>query len=440
MPLDLLLFAAGGMLLAFFVVSGSRRGVLALAAVVVLAGSSAAPALVERAFYARFVAYGALVGASVISWSRRPPTNIPVPILLLIAVAVTSVAWSVHHALTLQRSAALILLVAAALASASHWSSENVARGDCRILVMVAVALLFGGLLARVGGYTWVFDVSGGVVRYRGLLENPNTVGLLAATTAPLALGIFLSGRPPLRRWWVLALGIILVSVVLSGSRGGLVAVSAGLAACSVRLTRSTRWKIAAGTTAVLVASATAFMIFPALRPTGVQNLVQRFEDEGQTSLGGSGRLEAWSLALETWTERPVGGWGFGTTEAVFGPRALEFEQVFVGDNPHNAYLHALMEIGLIGPFLLITIVVGSCAQAWRLGNEWGPMGAGLFGALVGGAVSQVLESGLTSAGSIIAFHFWLIAGGVLIGSSIQRHGATRDTTQRLSEGTATCA
>ena len=419
MGLGILILGAGAITVLILVASGSRRALLGISAGLVLAGSSASPLLVEQAFYLRFAGYAALASAAAISVRPRLRANIPIPILLLVVAAVGSVVWSANMALSFQRSAGLALLIIAALVSGAHWTSRSAARTDCSVLVIASVSILLFGLVARLTGSTWVFDVSAaGIVRYRGALENPNTIGLLAAPTVPLALGLFSSGCSTRRRWWLVVVAIILISVALSESRGGLVAVAAGLAGFTMCLAGSVRFKVTAGAAALLLVVISTWSILPASRPAGVQSLVERFQGEEQTSKGGSGRVEAWKLAVETWDDRPIGGWGFGTAEEVFGPRALAIEEVFQGANPHNAYLHVLIEVGIVAPLLLLAIAVTSCARAWRLAKEWGPLGAGIFGTLLAAVVSQMFESGFTSAGSIAAFYFWIVAGGVAMAVS----------------------
>lgn len=419
MELGVLVLAVSATIVLFLVASENRRALLGVSAGLVLAGSSVSPLLVQQAFYLRFLGYSALAAAAAISIRSRARANIPIPILLLILAAGGSVMWSADAALSIQRSAGLLLLIAAALISGAHWISRDAAQKDCSIIVIAGACVLLLGLAGRLTGSAWVLDISAaGVVRYRGALENPNTIGLLAAPIAPLAVGLFWSGTSTRRRWWLVVLAIILISVALSESRGGLVAVGAGLAAFAGLLAGAARFKVTAGALALALLVTATWSIFPASRPTAVHSLVQRFQGEEQTSQGGSGRLEAWKLAVQTWAERPIGGWGFGTAEEVFGPRALAIEQVFQGENPHNAYLHVLIEMGLVAPLLLLAIATSTCARARRLAKEWGPLGAGIFGSLFAGVVSQMFESGFTSAGSIAAFYFWVVAGGVAMATS----------------------
>ena len=73
----------------------------------------------------------------------------------------------------------------------------------------------------------------------------------------------------------------------------------------------------------------------------------------GQSTFGMlvSGRNEAWSATIDLIEERPVVGYGFGTGDRLLDPS--EFKH-FAGISPHNAYLQAVLELGLLGALLLL--------------------------------------------------------------------------------------
>ena len=79
-------------------------------------------------------------------------------------------------------------------------------------------------------------------------------------------------------------------------------------------------------------------------------------------------RLSNWMLALELFTDNPVGGSGFRT----FQPEALERFQgaIDVGVHDvgvHNGYLQILSESGLIGTLPLLAVLAWSLWMMWRL-------------------------------------------------------------------------
>ena len=79
-------------------------------------------------------------------------------------------------------------------------------------------------------------------------------------------------------------------------------------------------------------------------------------------------RISNWMLALELFTDNPVGGSGFRT----FQPEALERFQgaIDVGVHDvgvHNGYLQILSESGLIGTLPLLAVLAWSLWMMWRL-------------------------------------------------------------------------
>jgi len=142
--------------------------------------------------------------------------------------------------------------------------------------------------------------------------------------------------------------------------------------------------------------------------------LLERF------TVSDSGRSSAWVEMVHLWQERPLTGWGFGTTDQLLPTYMQSIQTVFNGANAHNAYVQVLFELGPVG----VGIVVGAIALALK--NLRTPSSdyfeAAVFGGVVSGVINQLFESGLTSAGSIIAFNFWL-----LVLASIALHGLSTE-------------
>lgn len=77
-------------------------------------------------------------------------------------------------------------------------------------------------------------------------------------------------------------------------------------------------------------------------------------------------RINRWSSALRLFKERPFFGWGPGTYQFVYAPYQLSTNKTIIstnyGDagNAHSEYIGALAEMGVIGSFLVIVLVVVS--------------------------------------------------------------------------------
>ena len=77
-------------------------------------------------------------------------------------------------------------------------------------------------------------------------------------------------------------------------------------------------------------------------------------------------RINRWSSALRLFEERPFFGWGPGTYQFVYAPYQLSTNKTAIttnygdGGNAHSEYIGALAEMGVIGSFLVILLVVVS--------------------------------------------------------------------------------
>lgn len=401
--------AIGGASIGILAVTGRRRVILAIAFAVVLVGSSVNDLLVEKVFYIRFAIYGVLIGTSLMVLRRqRSIPQVTVPMVAISFLAVASTLWSAQPTITLMRSAGLVLLFGVSIAAHQSWSSEREIERDVAVLVAISTVVFTIGLLGLALNLPWIYEPR--VFRYRGVLENPNTVGLLTAFTLPLALGLFIDGYRRLRPLWLIALLVIALSLLLSQSRGGIVATTVGVLGFFMVRSRMTRWKSILSLAAAGMLVGSAFVLFPVLTPAGVEAVIDRFQTERPTEAGGSGRLTAWALAVDVAAERPIAGWGFGTADVVFGPRALAIEEVFHGASPHNAFFNVLIELGPAGVILLVLPVIFLISSMRRLSAIQGArQGPAVFGALAGGLSTQMFESGLTAAGGHVSFMFWYL-------------------------------
>ncbi len=172
------------------------------------------------------------------------------------------------------------------------------------------------------------------------------------------------------------AVASIAVGIVASQSRSGLVAASGALAVALVLGKIRLRQAAAAGA----VASFGALLL--AMIPGGpIAGRVASIFDPA--SIGKSGRLEIWGLALRAWWGRPIWGWGlgsFGTAIAPLGRR--DFGVVF--SRAENEYLDLLVEGGAVGLGLAVAGLIGGAVLVRR---ALGRVAPGSDRALVVGAI-----------------------------------------------------
>jgi O-antigen ligase len=115
----------------------------------------------------------------------------------------------------------------------------------------------------------------------------------------------------------------------------------------------------------VVALAAVALVLFAA-----VPGVSERFTTVEE---GGTGRTDIWKVAISVAEDNPIVGVGIGNF-SVHSPRYVDdlgplervdlvAEQLLV---THNAYLELLVETGIVGLLLFLTVVVGSLTAAWR--------------------------------------------------------------------------
>ena len=203
----------------------------------------------------------------------------------------------------------------------------------------------------------------GGTARLIGTLDNVN---VLATLLVVVAITAWAAGW----RWYTVLCAVLLV---LSGSRGGLLAGAA--AALTLLALRRPRWRVA-----VL-----------ALIPLGVALFVLR---------GDTGRIAIWQHAITLFSENPL-----------FGAGDFRYPDQWTGQlhvHAHNVLLHMAATQGLLG--VVIVVVVGGAwwRVAHRLYRQGNPF---MYVLLVGVGVQQVTDFTLYT--TALMLFVWLAYSGL---------------------------
>lgn len=188
--------------------------------------------------------------------------------------------------------------------------------------------------------------------------------------------------------WWkageavMLALG--LVGIFISGSRGALIGWLAGIFVALVLYglwlpKEKMRWRQGIGLTiaVLLIALGTVFVF----RKSDFVQKIPALNRVVLTSIDGvknSPRYFAWQIAVQSWQERPILGWGpnnyFYSFNKYYNPRSLEFgygETWF--DNAHNIILNTMAVQGTVGILTYLGMFVAgiySLARARKRGGD----------------------------------------------------------------------
>jgi O-antigen ligase len=190
-----------------------------------------------------------------------------------------------------------------------------------------------------------------GDVRVTGPFGNPNAFGLFLATGIALTAALwFQASRPLVRRGLVATGAVLLVGLVLSFSRGGMLAVAAGAVALVFARNR------ALGVAAVVVGVVLALIIYPAFVDWRLASQTGSASETARLTLADSdeGRLSGVLAGFSLLAASPIFGVGFGHYSLL----TVSLAGTTVPIGAHNWYMNVLAEQGLVGIVIWLLLVV----------------------------------------------------------------------------------
>lgn len=162
------------------------------------------------------------------------------------------------------------------------------------------------------------------------------------------------------RNWFLLVSGMVYaMAVMLSQSRGGVLALAVGLTVLWAALTRRSKPRISRAVTAVVLAALVAGAFFA---PT-----LARFADrlgsvEAET---GQLRLEIYQNVMSGIEASPVLGYGYGGFAALY--RMYDQNDLFsVVEYAHSTVLENVIELGIPAAALLFAAILWPIVACWR--------------------------------------------------------------------------
>jgi O-antigen ligase len=209
----------------------------------------------------------------------------------------------------------------------------------------------------RMGG--WIYGPYVNHNHYAGLME------MLAPI--PLVVSLTRLATPKVRAVAATAAAVMIGTIFLSGSRGGMLAIVAEmviLASLLVRQKRSLRTSIGIGAFLALVAGMLIWL--------GGNQLSQRIAGTGpgHADLSGDIRANINHDGFRMFVKRPVLGWGLGSFPIVY-PQFRTFYTNFFVNEAHNDYLQLLIEMGLLGFATMVWFVVTLYTRAAKKISHW---------------------------------------------------------------------
>jgi O-antigen ligase len=238
----------------------------------------------------------------------------------------------------------------------------------------VVGAFVAGATIAAI--YGLVFVAPRGTTeaaRLSGALDNPNELATILVAALALSLGLAGALRDkPLARVAALCAGTLcLAGVLLTGSRGGLVALAVALMAFLLTGSRFRGRLILV----VLGIGVAAFAYYSYVASPESRARISTLES-------GSGRTDLWTVAWRMVEAEPVAGIGAGNFPTSSVHYLLEPGFVARGDlfisKPkvvHNTYLETWAELGLVGLVLLVFILAFGLYAAGKAIRAFGRQG-----------------------------------------------------------------
>jgi O-antigen ligase len=316
-------------------------------------------------------------------------------------------------------------------------------RDDVRRLLGALVA---GAALAALVALTLI--PFGAVVtevfppRVRGTFGSPNNLALVLERAAPVALALALAagtstlvsrrccwgwGRvASARGFWLLALAVLLVVLVLTWSRGAWLGALVGLAVAARPLWARVGFRRRITAVGFSIAALAGIVLV-----TGVDRIGQllRIGDSGAVS-----RLAIWDSAWRMGVEN----WLFGVGPDNFLTHYREFMRPEAWrepniSHPHNLVLDAWVSMGVIGLAALIGVLVLFWRDWWRI-RRAGAGGSDPLAFGLAGAMAAALVHGLVDHAYYLpelAAAFWIIIGST-VSLALDRSAGRIDGVHRM--------
>ena len=259
-----------------------------------------------------------------------------------------------------------------------------------------------------------------------GFLGDENDFCMTLNMIIPFSFFLAVSAEKGKKPWFILLICLFLFVIILTESRGGFVGLSATFIYCLFRTKRKALAALFVGILAI-------FAVLVA--PQTYWNEVRSITEEGTRSGTGEERIYTWKIGWHMFLDNPVIGVGQGNFPYEF--RKYEIEAGFAeegyhgrsvaGRAAHSIYFTMLPELGLIGTFLFIALVISNIKDLNRIKtislNEMKGEGDGagkfyyLALALEGSLISFLVSGAFIS---ILYYpNFWVLMGFIISLKSI---------------------
>lgn len=216
---------------------------------------------------------------------------------------------------------------------------------------IVLSGIILSLILISGGSATEINTISSGrmTLVLGGLVIDNNNLAVSLSICALVAFSFFYEEMPKLYRILGLVCFLtITVAIFLTGSRGGLLAEIGGLIFYLLKSGKGVRIRT------IIIGIVLFFTFTYILQNILSSSLTQRFTLEAVINSGGTGRTTIWKNAIYTYNHsglfRQIFGYGYGTFGKV---QQLHWGRLVAS---HNDFIGTLIELGIIGEMLFITV------------------------------------------------------------------------------------
>jgi O-antigen ligase len=219
-------------------------------------------------------------------------------------------------------------------------------------------AYVLGAYVAALDTFILYQKEGGSLRRFAAGGGDPNELAMLLALALPMAWYLGMTHRRTLIRWvcrGYLPLG--LVAIGLTSSRGGMLVSMTGLLIVPLTMTKLTPGRLIAAVAILALSGAAAVTYIP---ETSLERLATTGAEVEDARFGG--RLKLWVAGVEAFMQKPVLGHGTSSFILVVKPRLGSLAQV-----AHNSYLSLLVEQGIVGFLLYMSMLIAVFLSLLRL-------------------------------------------------------------------------
>lgn len=284
-------------------------------------------------------------------------------VYLYIFAALSAVEPSAYRSLSLLNVFLLAQLTLLAWIGFSVMRDQKVAErafltfaGGCATLALLQVA----GIAGR------AVDAEAAIVRITAFGFHPNNLARILTLGLLVLVGLTFGRGKSLWRPIFISLPFIALlgfALIQTGSRGGLLALGAGLMTLVLR--RGTLWMKVVNASGLLLL--VSFFLFAALQSDVMSARFEETIEEGDVARRDLIYPTAWQMSLE----KPILGWGPIASTYELGTRLGHLEEET--KNPHNLILFGLVSTGVLGAIPLFLGIGFAAFSAWK--TRYGPHG-----------------------------------------------------------------